>query len=363
MTLLDMTYCKSHTLKTRSALLASFWFCLLVLSALSGCTYDSGLQSVRLSGATMGTTYSVTIVSETEIENAQALQFQIDERLRQLNQQLSTYIDDSEINGLKKLPINKWGSISTSVEDVLSTSLTVFEWSEGAFDVTLRPLIDLWGFGPSESLDQVPDSKAISTALQRVGFNHLQLDLERHQVRRKAPVDLDFSAVAKGYGVDQIALLLEQNGVTNYLVEIGGEIRLKGQSAKGRAWTIAVERPQINLTQQVYKAISLSDIAMATSGDYRNYFEQNGQRYSHTLDPRTGRPITHNLASVTVLHPSAAMADALATAFNVMGVEQARLLANSKDIAALFIIKEEAGFSELSSDAFKPYLLTAKSAP
>ena len=360
---LDMTCCKSHTLKTRSALLASFWFCLVVLAVLSGCTKDVGVQSVHLSGATMGTTYHVTVVSDVEIENVAVLQAQIDESLRRLNQQVSTYIDDSEINGLKKVPINEWVTISKSVEDILVTSLMVSEWSGGAFDVTLRPLIDLWGFGPSKSLDQVPDAGTINSALLGVGFNHLQLDTEQHQLRRKAPVDLDFSAVAKGYGVDQVAAVLEQNGVTNYLVEIGGEMRLRGHSAKGKPWMIAVERPQTNLTQQVYKAISLTDIAMATSGDYRNYFEQNGQRYSHTIDPRTGRPITHNLASVTVLHSSAAMADALATAFSVMGVEQARLLANSKGIAALFISKEEDGFSERSSDAFKPYLLTAKSAP
>lgn len=363
MTHLDMTCCKSHTRKTRSALLASFWFCVVIFSALSGCTDSTGVQSLRLSGATMGTTYNVTLVSPDEIDNAEVLQSEIDETLRQLNQQVSTYIPSSEINELKKTPLNQWVNISKPMEEVISTSLVVSQWSSGAFDVTLRPLIDLWGFGPTKGQDQVPADDAIKDALMKVGYQHLKLDTQEHKLLRNAAVDLDFSAVAKGYGVDQVARLLDQQGFTDYLVEIGGEIRLRGRNAKGRTWTIAVERPQVSLTQQVYKAISLTDIAMATSGDYRNYFEQNGQRYSHTIDPRTGRPITHNLASVTVLHESAAMADALATAFSVMGVEQARLLANSKSIAALFIIKTETGFSELVSDAFKPYLSSAVVAP
>ncbi|MGH1373724.1 MAG: FAD:protein FMN transferase [Cellvibrionaceae bacterium] len=321
------------------------------------------MHSVRLTGATMGTTYNLTLVSETQIDNPSALQAEVDGVLKALNQQVSTYIPDSEINRLKQRPINEWLDISTSMEDVLSVSLTVSDWSAGAFDVTLRPLIDLWGFGPSESLDQVPASKAVDDALSRIGFEHLRLDTEQHKLMRTAAVDLDFSAVAKGYGVDRVASVVEQHGITNYLLEIGGEIRLRGRNAKGKVWTVAVERPQDSLSQQVYKAIALTDIAMATSGDYRNYFEQDGERYSHTIDPRTGRPIVHNLASVTVLHSSAAMADALATAFNVMGVEQARPLANSKGIAALFIIKTESGFSELASDAFKPYLSSAVVAP
>ncbi len=360
MKLLDMTFRKSHTLKTRSALLASFWFCVIVFSALSGCAEDSSVHSVRLNGATMGTTYNVTLVSHTTIENAEQIQTQIDDELRLLNQQLSTYIEDSEINRLKALPINEWTEISKSVEEVLAISLLVSEWSQGGFDVTLRPLIDLWGFGPTKSLDQVPDEEKITKALQGIGHQYLKLNRDTHSLLRRAEVDLDFSAVAKGYGVDQVAQVLERNNFTDYLVEIGGELRLSGKNAKGKNWTIAVERPQSSLSQQVFKAISLTNIAMATSGDYRNYFEQNGQRYSHTIDPRTGHPIVHNLASVTVLHSSAAMADALATAFNVMGAEQARLLANSKSIAALFIIKGEDGFVELSSDAFKPYLSAVK---
>lgn len=353
---MDMTCYQSHTLKTRSALLASFWFCLVVLFALSGCAERQSLQVERFSGATMGTTYHITVVSQSKLQNAQKLQEQVDALLEQLNQEVSTYIPDSEINRLKSLPVNQWVPVSDSLYQLTEISSEVSDWSEGAFDVTLRPLIDLWGFGPTPATDQVPDEALLQKALTSVGYQAIQLQQVPQALRRERAVDMDFSAVAKGYGVDLVAELLEQKGLNNYLVEIGGEIRLRGINPKGNRWRIAVETPQSGPGQQVYKALALTDMAMATSGDYRNYFEQNGKRYSHTLDPRTGRPITHNLASVTVLHRSAAMADALATAFNVMGVEQARLLANSKDIPALFIIKQGEGFTEISSDAFKPYL-------
>ncbi len=341
-------------------MLASFWFCLFIFTALVGCSDESSVHKVRLTGATMGTSYSITLVTDKPLSDTDSLQRDVDEALRQLNQQMSTYIDDSEINTLKASPVGQWVPVSKPVAEVLGMSLLVSDWSQGAFDVTLRPLIDLWGFGPRQTDDQIPEQSEINRILQEVGYQHIQLDEENLSVLRTAAVDMDFSAVAKGYGVDVIASLLELNGLNNYLVEIGGEIRLKGHNPKRQNWRVAVERPQAGLAQRVYKAIPLTDMAIATSGDYRNFFERNGQRYSHTIDPRTGKPIVHNLVSVTVIHSSAAMADALATAFNVMGVEQARLLANSKDVAALFIIKQEDGFVELSSEAFKPYLASAQ---
>jgi len=341
-------------------LLASFWFCLFVFTALAGCSDEGSVYKARLTGATMGTSYSITLVTNEPISDSDSLQRDVDEALRQLNQQMSTYIDNSEINTLKTSPVDQWISISKPVAEVLGMSLLVSDWSHGAFDVTLRPLIDLWGFGPTQTDDQIPEQSEIHRILQEVGYEHIQLDEKNLKVLRTAAVDMDFSAVAKGYGVDVVASLLEQKGLNNYLVEIGGEIRLKGHNPKRQDWRVAVERPQAGLGQRIYKAIPLTDKAIATSGDYRNYFEQNGQRYSHTIDPRTGKPVVHNLASVTVIHSSAAMADALATAFNVMGAEEARLLANSKEIAAFFIIKQENGFIELSSEAFKPYLAAAQ---
>lgn len=343
-------------------MLASFWFSLAALLVVVGCTDEQGAhQVVRLSGPTMGTTYHITLVDAQGVD-ADGVQADIDRALVALNQQVSTYISNSEINRLKMAPVEEWVEASPAMIEVLQVSQQVSSLSGGAFDVTVRPLIDLWGFGPSETSTSVPSRDKIAEARSRVGYGNIDIDSQRGQIKRAKAVDLDLSAVAKGYGVDVVASLLEQKGLNHYLVEIGGEVRLKGHNRHGLPWRIAIERPQAGLGQSVYKALALTDIAMATSGDYRNYFESNGVRYSHTIDPRSGKPISHNLASVTVLHASAAMADALATAFSVLGAEQSRLLANSEGIAALFIIKDGEGFIELSSEAFKPFLSGTNSA-
>ncbi|NIB41269.1 FAD:protein FMN transferase [Pseudomaricurvus alkylphenolicus] len=338
---------------TRSAMLASFWFCLWAF-ALSACSPRPELVQTRLSGATMGTSYNISIVAERAPKDVEALQRDIDALLQDINQAMSTYIPDSELNRLNGVETGQWQAVSAPLMEVLAISESVSQLSKGAFDVTLRPLIDLWGFGPDPAKDRVPSDGEIAAASVNVGYQNLELNQGR--VRRHKPINVDLSAVAKGYGVDRVAQLLEAGGYHNYLVEIGGEIRLKGVSRRGTPWRIAVETPSAGLTQTVQRAIELSDMAMATSGDYRNYFERNGVRYSHTIDPRTGRPITHHLASVTVLDKSAARADALATAFSVLGLEQALPLANGEGIPALFIIRQGATFEEVASDTFKPYL-------
>ncbi len=339
----------------RSALLASFCFWLFLVA---GCSPQPEAFAIKLSGATMGTSYHITLVTDGALAESEiaATQQAIDARLVEINQSMSTYIPGSEINRLHTTELNVWHPISAELGKVLSVSEAVSTLSDGAFDITVRPLIDLWGFGPKPALDEVPPQEQISAALAKVGHGALHLRQNPWQLLRERDVDMDLSAVAKGYGVDQVTELLLARGYTNHMVEIGGELRLSGLSPRGEPWRIAVERPQSGLAQNVYRAISLTDTGMATSGDYRNYFEQDGVRYSHTIDPRNGLPVQHGLASVTVLHPSAAYADALATAFSVMGEEQALLLANREGVAALFIIREGDGFAERASEAFQPYL-------
>lgn len=337
-------------------MLASFCFGLCIF--LSACA-EKAPEVTRLSGMTMGTTYNITLVTDEPIADVADIQAGVTRALALVNQQMSTYIPDSEINLLKTRPVGEWIAVSEPLAEVLEISQWVSELSGGAFDITLRPLIDLWGFGPKATQDRVPDETEISHALGQVGYQHLQLDRQGLRIRRERDVDLDLSAVAKGYGVDVLAQLLEQRGLHNYLVEIGGEMRLKGYNGRGTLWRIAVERPDANALHSAYQPLSLTDTGVATSGDYRNYFEQNGVRYSHTIDPRTGRPITHHLVSVTVLHPSSAKADALATAFSALGPDEALAVANRERIAALFIIKEEGQLKEVSSEAFKPYLKQA----
>lgn len=343
-----------RTLKTRSALLASFWFGLCLF--FGACSGEPESKVTRLSGMTMGTTYHITLVTEGEVENLGNLKASVTNALAVVNQQMSTYIDNSEINRLKAQPVDEWTTVSRPLAEVLDISLWVSDISGGAFDVTLRPLIDLWGFGPGKKVDQVPAEDDIFKAQNSVGYQYLELDKAGLRVKRQKPIDLDLSAVAKGYGVDVLADLLEHEGINHYLVEIGGEMRLKGHNPRGVPWRIAVERPDETLIQSVYQPLSITDMGVATSGDYRNYFEEDGVRYSHTIDPRTGKPIRHNLVSVTVLSPSCAKADALATAFSVLGAEDALTLANREGIAALFIIKEAGQLKEVSSEAFKPYL-------
>lgn len=342
-------------------MLASFWFSLCVF--LSACSVEPEPQVTRLSGMTMGTTYHITLVTEDAIDDLEELKAAVTNSLAVVNRQMSTYIEDSEINRLKAQSVGEWVDVSKPLAEVLEISLWVSRLSDGAFDVTLRPLIDLWGFGPRKAEDQVPAESDILAARESVGYHYLELDKPGLRLKRHQPVDLDLSAVAKGYGVDELARVLENHGISNYLVEIGGEMRVKGHSPRGTLWRVAVERPDEELMQSVYQPLSLTDIGVATSGDYRNYFEKDGVRYSHTIDPRTGKPIVHHLVSVTVLNPSCAKADALATAFSVLGPKDALKLANREGIAALFIIKEAGQLEEVSSEAFKPYLTQQVSVP
>lgn len=338
------------TYKTRPAQLVSFLFLWLVLA---GCTPELGHEAIRLEGATMGTTYHISVIPEPDqIVNTSELQAAIDQELQQINQSMSTYIPDSELMILNRAPINEWFYVSEPLREVLEISQDISRRSSGAFDITVGPLVNLWGFGPTHRPDNKPTQEAINDAKAILGYT--ALEITGHQVQKLLPVQLDLSAVAKGYGVDALAQLLESRGVHRYMVEIGGELRLRGLNSKDLPWRIAIEQPE-DWQGSVHKAISLTDCGMATSGDYRNYFEQNGEHYSHTIDPKTGYPITHNLASVTVIAETAAKADAWATALNVLGPEKGMAVANTEKLAVYMIVKEGDGFTDIYSEAFAVY--------
>jgi thiamine biosynthesis lipoprotein len=237
--------------------------------------------------------------------------------------------------------------------DIMVLATEVSWLSNGAFDITVAPLVDLWGFGPAKH-DGKPSDAAIAEALARVGFDQIELDLLDKKVLKRKDLRIDLSAIAKGYGVDVVALWLESLGTKDYLVEIGGEMRVAGLSPRGDQWRIGVENPDVANSDTI--PIRLGNIGVATSGDYRNYFEEDGVRYSHTIDPTSGRPITHNLASVTVLDASCGFADAMATAFSVMGGDKTLKLAEQLQIPVYIIEKGEAGFVRRYSSAFAPYL-------
>lgn len=246
-------------------------------------------------------------------------------------------------------------SVSAEMLEVLQVADRVYQLTGGAFDPTVGPLVNLWGFGPDPSSSEIPPKETIRRQLARVGLDKLVVNTDGNSVRRTADIQLDLSAVAKGFAVDAVAELLESMGIANYLVEVGGELRLRGTKAELQPWRIAIESPSLE-RHAVQQAMTPGDAAVATSGDYRNYFEKDGKRYSHTIDPRTGYPVSHHLASVTVVADTTAFADALATGLMVMGHEAALALAEKNDLAVYLLVKEKDGFKAYSSPAFGRYL-------
>jgi len=219
----------------------------------------------------------------------------------------------------------------------------VSELSGGAFDVTVAPLVALWGFGAGAADEGIaPEAGALSAARKLVGWSQVTIDAQRGVLSKPAGVRCDLSAIAKGFAVDEVARALDGLGARGYLVEIGGELKAKGEKAPDRPWRAGVERPDPH-ARNVYSTVLLRDVALATSGDYRNYYERDGQRISHTIDPRSGAPVKHRLASVSVMHSEAALADAWATALNVAGPEQGRRLAVINDLRAYFIVRSDSG--------------------
>jgi thiamine biosynthesis lipoprotein len=317
---------------------------LLVIVVLNGCSNKP--EVLTISGTKMGTTYHITIIADQLPPDD--LEQQIEQLLSKVDNSMSTYKKDSEISQFNRLSVGKTMTISNEFLEVVKISQKIWQLSNGAFDPTIGPLVDLWGFGPGDRHDSIPSSHAIAQTKAKIGFD--SVILEENNLSKTKPVALDLSAVAKGYAVDRVADLLEMLALPDYLVEIGGEIRVSGFNADGIAWRIAMEQPQ--LFAEVDQVIAITDIAVATSGDYRNYFERDGVRYSHTIDPKTGMPIDHNLASVTVLSESCAVADAWATAFSVMGAEKSLDLAEQLDLPAYMLVRENGVFVSKNSSSF-----------
>ncbi len=310
----------------------------------------------EFTGLTMGTTYSVMINAATLPLSRQQLQVRFDAILNRVNMEMSSYLPESELSRINNTDSTDWLSVSASLMRVLQAARELSRLTGGAFDVSVGPLVNLWGFGPQQDFT-VPEEEQIDTALRLVGYQKLQLDPAASNLKKAAAgMYIDLSAIAKGYGVDEIADYLDGLQLDNHLVEIGGEIRARGVNDKQVAWQIGIEQP-VGGQRGVRKIIKLENIAMATSGDYRNFFEKDGIRYSHAIDPRTGHPVTHGLVSVTVLHPSTMLADAWATGLLVLGPERGLELARQNGLAAYFIIHNDAGFREESTPAFKPYFV------
>lgn len=328
---------------------------LIVAVFLAACESSTPERVLHIQGQTMGTTYQVSWVGQ-DAALVPHLEQQIEARLLAINKSMSTYDPNSELShinrGLSSQDEQGWIQLSADLAEVLRISLDVWQQSDGAFEVTIGPLVNLWGFGPQAKPEITPSAEQIQHILAQIGSHSLQLDPQQRLLVAKQSY-IDLSGVAKGWAVDELGLLLQQAGIHAYLIEIGGEIAAKGQKPNKQPWRIAIERPQYELNQRSALIVELQNQGVATSGDYRNFYEENGVRYSHTIDPKTGYPLQHNLASVTVIHPSTGLADAWATALMVLGPEKGMQLAEQYQLAVYMQIGENGHFSEQFSSAFK----------
>ena len=325
-----------------------------VLATLVASCSDEG-QAVALNGATMGTTWQVTVAAPPATLDRDTLERAIDAELDRINAQMSTWDDGSVLSRFNAFDGDDWFEVPPETLEVVEAAQALSALSAGAFDVTVGPLVNLWGFGADGVGRALPAEADVDAARRRIGYGKLQTRRDPPALRKtQGDLYVDLSAIAKGYAVDRLAGIAEDFGLANYLVEIGGELRTRGHNAHGEDWRIAIERP-VPGERAVHRVLRISGEAVATSGDYRNFFEVDGQRYSHTIDPRTGRPVTHTLASVTVVHASALAADALATALSVLGPQDGVELAEREGIAALFVTHHGEALRETATAAFEGY--------
>ena len=321
----------------------------LILFVVAGCA-DTSVPVNSIKGSTMGTSYSILWPSESQVVDLHALQANVDAVLDNITSQMSTYDHNSELSifNAKQAPASQ--KISKEFADVMNLSTSLSGLTDGYFDVTVGPLVNSWGFGPDKLPSKIPSDQQLRKLLEGVGISEVSLD--QGILSKRAQRYVDLSAVAKGYAVDAVAALLESHGIDSYLVEIGGEMKAAGFKAPDVNWKIAIETPDL-VVRKVHKILAVKDIAIATSGDYRNYYELDGERYSHSIDPKTGSPVEHSLASVTILDETCARADALATAMLVMGFNKAKGFAEKNGVKAYLIVRNEQGkFEEYLSPAF-----------
>jgi len=332
--------------------IAKIWLALLGLAFLVSCS-DSP-EKISFSGKTMGTTYSVTVYSKDPRHSKEEIQKKVDIVLERVNAQMSTYDPESDLSQFNQFKSTEPMVISRDLERVVTRGLEIAEETEGALDITVGPLVNLWGFGPQARPEKEPSEEELNAVREKTGYQKLRV--ENHQLIKDNPdIYVDLSTIAKGYGVDRVGHLLDQLRIKQYLVEIGGEVIAKGGKPDEALWRLAIEKP-VSTERAVQRVVQFKDGALATAGDYRNYYEEDGKRYSHIINPVTGAPVQHNLVSTSVYAEDTMSADAYATALFVMGTERAKSFAKKHNMAVMLIYKTEDGFEEYMSDAFKPLL-------
>lgn len=330
-----------------------------LLTACDNATQTSPRPLLTIEGKTMGTFYSVKISGELTESKAQ-LQQEIERLLEQTNDEISTYRQHSTLSRFNQYQGTDPQPISNGMADIILAAQRIGRATDEAMDITVGPLVNLWGFGPQKQPVTIPSQQQIDLAKQKVGLKHLTLlsDSRSEWLQKDLPdLYVDLSTLGEGYGADVLAQLMARKGITNYLVSVGGAISSRGINAEGKPWRVAIQKPtdQENAMQA---AVNLQGYAISTSGSYRNYFELEGKRYSHVIDPATGRPITHQLVSATVIAPTALEADGWDTGLMVLGTEKALKLAEQQGLAVYLITRKGDGFSAVMTPQFKSFLIS-----
>ncbi|HCH24427.1 MAG TPA: FAD:protein FMN transferase ApbE [Oceanospirillaceae bacterium] len=307
-----------------------------------------------VTGLAMGTSYTVKWWPNETIDDSQ-FSSHINQVIRRVEDSMSTYLDASDLSGLNGAQAGVWHSVPAPMAQLVAQAQAISKSTNGAFDITVGPVVDLWGFGPQPKPTKIPTSAQLEVLRPLVGYEYIQVQVHPAAIKKLRASAIDLSAIAKGYGVDQVALWLQEQGIEHYLVEIGGELRTKGRKPSGQSWRIAIESPA-EQARSVFQVVRVEDRAIATSGNYRNYYEEDGVRYSHTLNPKTLQPVRHKLASVTVMADNAATADALATALMVMGETQGPEWAAMHNVPAYFIIWQADKFIAKPTSGFEQFI-------
>ncbi len=334
-----------------------FLFALTLISGivLFAATTLSAREAYLFTGRTMGTTYAIQIVSAKPLLKS-LWQEKIDLRLKQVNACLSMYQKDSELSRFNVLPADRPFTASPDFYQVLAQCKDLYTLTQGAWDGTVKPLVDLWGFGTKGRRTTPPEAVEIASALARTGFD--KLDLSGHTLTKTTPgVTLDLGSIAKGFGVDAVARLIHDSGIKNYLVEIGGELAGRGRNRHRKVWTVGISKPEKGqLSPGLCDRLHLDNMAIATSGNYRNYFEKQGQVFSHIIHPKTGYPVKNIVISASVIAENCTRADGLATALMVMDPDHSLDLINGLENTECLIIRQDNGKrTVLRSSGFKTY--------
>lgn len=314
-----------------------------------------------LDGKTMGTFWRVSVIGVDEAK-AQALRAKVQAQLDADDRLLSTWKNDSALMRFNHATDTRPWPVSEAMADIVTLSLRIGAKTHGAMDITVGPLVNLWGFGPDKQPVATPDAQAIAAAKARTGLQHLQvINQSGRQFLQKDIPDLfvDLSTVGEGYAADHLARLMEQEGISRYLVSVGGALVSRGMNGEGKPWRVAIQKPT-DRENAVQAIVDINGHGISTSGSYRNYYELDGKRISHVIDPQTGQPITHKLVSVTVIAPTALEADGWDTGLMVLGPEKAQQVVREQGLAVYMIVKEREGFKTWMSPQFRTFLVGEK---